>query len=81
MQRKGRTWLRIYPMIPKTKKPLEVRMGKGKGNIASWEAAVTPGTILFEVTSSNPKLIKDSLIHIQKKLGLKSKIISRNDKF
>ena len=68
-------------MVPKTKKPLEVRMGKGKGNVASWEATVIPGTILFEVTSSNFKLVKDSLLHVQKKLGLKSKLISRDDKF
>ena len=73
--------MRVYPIIPKTKKPLEVRMGKGKGNVTSWEAVVTPGTVLFEVTSSNIKLIKDSLLHIQKKLGLKSKLISRNDEF
>jgi len=80
LQRKGKIWLRIYPMIPKTKKPLEVRMGKGKGNVAFWEGQVKPGDLLFEITTLDKKLALKGLEQVQKRLGLNSKIIIKNQK-
>ncbi len=49
LKRKGKVWIRIFPDKPISKKPLEVRMGKGKGNVENWVAVVKPGTMLFEV--------------------------------
>jgi len=80
LQRKGKIWLRIYPMIPKTKKPLEVRMGKGKGNVVFWEGQVKPGDLLFEITTLDSKLALKGLEQVQKRLGLNSKIIMKNQK-
>lgn len=79
LQRKGQIWQKIYPMNPKTKKPLEVRMGKGKGNVEYWEQQIQPGIILFEITSNDLKLAYNGLFQIQKRLGLKSEIILKND--
>lgn len=81
LQRKGKIWLKVYPMIPKTRKPLEVRMGKGKGNVDHWEAYVDPGLILFELSVADIKLGLTGLKQIQKRLGLKSKIIFKNEVF
>ena len=79
LQRKGKIWLKVYPMIPKTRKPLEVRMGKGKGNVEYWECSLQPGIILFELTVSDIKLALTGLKQVQKRLGLKSKIIYKNE--
>lgn len=65
-------------MIPKTKKPLEVRMGKGKGNTHHWETSLKPGIILYEITTSDHKLALTGLNQVQKRLGVKSKIINKN---
>ncbi len=81
LQRKGKIWLRIYPMIPKTKKPLEVRMGKGKGNVSFWEGQLKPGDLLFEITTLDTKLALKGLDQVKKRLGLKSKIITKSQKF
>ena len=79
LQRKGKLWLRVYPMLPKTKKPLEVRMGKGKGKLSHWEIHVKPGLILYEITSLDIKICINGLKQIQKRLGLKTRIITNNE--
>jgi len=79
LQRKGKIWLRVYPMIPKTKKPLEVRMGKGKGNLHYWETTIFPGEILFELTTVDSKIAINGLKQVMKRLGLKSRIIHKYD--
>ena len=61
MKRQGRVWIRIFPDVPVTAKPIEVRMGKGKGSIEYWACRVKPGRIMFEVDGVNINL---SLIHI-----------------
>ena len=74
----GKLWVRFWPTVSRTKKPLEMRMGKGKGNVEFWISQVKAGTILFEIN----KLIltteiKKSLFLAMKKLPLKSKLIQR----
>jgi len=58
-KRQGRIWLRIYPDVPVTKKPAEVRMGSGKGSVELWVARVKPGRILFEIGGVNPQITID----------------------
>ena len=61
MKRAGRVWIRIFPDVPVTKKPLEVRMGKGKGAIEGWVAVVRPGRILFEMDGVPEKMAVECL--------------------
>jgi large subunit ribosomal protein L16 len=61
MKREGRVWIRIFPDKPITKKPAEVRMGKGKGNPEYWVAPVKAGTILFEIDGVKPELAQEAL--------------------
>lgn len=79
LERKGKIWLRVYPMIPKTAKPLEVRMGKGKGNVSYWETSLYPGNILFEITTNELRYAEKGFLQVQKRLSFKSKIIKRNE--
>jgi large subunit ribosomal protein L16 len=58
IKRKGKVWLRIYPNIPITSKPLEVRMGKGKGNVDYWAARVRAGTVLFELCGIDINIVR-----------------------
>ena len=80
IKRGGNIWIRIFPDKPITKKPLEVRMGKGKGNVAFWEGQLKPGDLLFEITTLDKKLALKGLEQVQKRLGLNSKIIVKNQK-
>ena len=68
MKRAGRVWIRIFPDVPVSKKPTEVRMGKGKGTPEYWAARVKPGRIMFEIDGVSPEVAKTaldlSLIHI-----------------
>ncbi len=75
--KKGRFWLRIFPHKPKTKKPPEVRMGGGKGDVENYVALVRPGTILFEVAGLDKKSLQDALKSISYKLPIKTKIVSK----
>jgi len=61
MKREGNVWIRIFPDKPITRKPLEVRMGKGKGNLEFWAAVVKPGRIMFEVDGVSEAVAKASL--------------------
>ena len=79
MKREGNVWIRIFPDKPITRKPAEVRMGKGKGNLEFWAAVVKPGRILFEVDGVDEKTAKQSLLLAAGKLPIKTKFITRRD--
>ncbi len=79
MKREGQVWIRIFPDKPVTKKPAEVRMGKGKGAPEYWVAAIKPGTILFEATGVSPDLAKESLRLAAQKLPVRTKFIVSRD--
>ncbi len=76
-KRQGRIWLRIYPDVPVTKKPAEVRMGSGKGSVELWVARVKPGRIIFEIGGVNPAIAKEALELGAAKLPIKTRIVSR----
>ena len=79
MKREGNVWIRVFPDKPITRKPLEVRMGKGKGNLEFWAAVVKPGRILFEVDGVDEKTARASLSLAAGKLPIKTKFIKRRD--
>lgn len=79
MKREGQVWIRIFPDTPITKKPLEVRMGKGKGAPEYWVANVRPGTILFEATGVSLEIAKEALRLAAQKLPVKTKFVVRRD--
>ena len=79
MKRQGQVWIRIFPDKPITKKPAEVRMGKGKGAPEYWAATVTPGRILFEVDGVEGDVAKEALRLASQKLPIKTKFIIRRD--
>ncbi|MEK9742245.1 MAG: 50S ribosomal protein L16 [Pelagibacteraceae bacterium] len=78
MQRKGRVWLRIFPNIPVSKKPIEVRMGKGKGSPEYFVYRVKPGRILFEIDGVDDAVAKEAFDLAAAKLPVKTKIVKRN---
>ena len=77
MKRAGKVWLRIFPNIPVSKKPTEVRMGKGKGNPEFWVCRVKPGRIIFEVDGVDEETAKIALYKASTKLPIKTKFIKR----
>ncbi len=79
MKRRGRLWIRIFPDKPVTQKPIEVRMGKGKGNPEYWVAVIRPGMMLFEVAGVSEQLAREALRLADAKLGLRTRFISRED--
>ena len=79
MQRQGQVWIRIFPDKPITRKPADVRMGKGKGDPAGWVAPVTPGRILFEVEGVSFDIAKEALRLAAQKLPVKTKFVVRRD--
>jgi large subunit ribosomal protein L16 len=79
MKREGQIWIRIFPDKPMTRKPAEVRMGKGKGNPEFWVATVKPGTILFESDGVPLDLAKESLRLASQKLPVRTKFVVRTD--
>jgi large subunit ribosomal protein L16 len=79
MKREGQVWIRIFPDKPITKKPAEVRMGKGKGSPEYWVAAVRPGTILFESDGVPLETAQESLRLAAQKLPVKTKFVVRKD--
>ena len=78
MKREGSVWIRIFPDKIITRKPAEVRMGKGKGNPEFWAAVVEPGRILFEVDGVTEAVARESLRLAATKLPIKTKFISRH---
>jgi large subunit ribosomal protein L16 len=79
MKREGNVWIRVFPDKPITKKPQEVRMGKGKGNPEYWAAVVEPGRILFEADGVPVAVAKEALELAAQKLPIKTKFIIRRD--
>lgn len=79
MKREGQIWVRIFPDKPITKKPAEVRMGKGKGNPEYWVAVVKPGTIIFEAEGVTEPIAREALRLAAQKLSVSTKFIKRRD--
>ncbi|MEO1451973.1 MAG: 50S ribosomal protein L16 [Bacteroidota bacterium] len=79
MKREGDMWIRIFPDKPITKKPAEVRMGKGKGNPEYWGAVVKPGRILFELDGVPEEVAREALRLAANKLPIKTKFVVRPD--
>ncbi len=79
MQRQGQVWVRIFPDKPITKKPAEVRMGKGKGNPEGFVAPVTPGRLIFEVEGVPFDIAKEALRLAAQKLPVTTKFVVRRD--
>src|SRR6187549_363923 len=79
MKREGKVWIRIFPDKPITKKPLEVRMGKGKGNPEGWEAPIQAGRIIFEVDGVTRAVALEAMMLAAHKMSVKTKFITRRD--
>ena len=79
IKRGGKIWIRIFPDVPITKKPIEVRMGKGKGSVDRWVAKVKPGRIMFEVDGVSESIAKEGLRLAAMKLPVKCRFVSRQD--
>lgn len=79
MKRDGKVWIRIFPDKPVSKKPLETRMGKGKGAPEFWVAVIKPGRIMFEVDGVSKELAHEALQLAAYKLPIKMKIVTRPD--
>ncbi len=79
MKRQGRVWIRIFPDVPVSKKPTEVRMGKGKGSVEYWAAKVKPGRIMFEIDGVNEEIAREALRLGAMKLPVKCRVVERED--
>lgn len=77
MKRQGKVWIRIFPHMAKTAKPLEVRMGSGKGSPESWVAVVKEGTIMFEVAGVTEEVAKEALRLAAHKLPVRTKVVKK----
>lgn len=75
--RRGKVWIRVFPDKPITKKPAEVRMGKGKGGLDQWVSVVRPGRILFEVGNVTKEQAQNALRRAAAKLGIKTRFVER----
>ena len=79
MKRQGRVWIRIFPDVPVTAKPVEVRMGKGKGAIDYWAAKVKPGRIMFEIDGVSEEIAREALRLGAMKLPVLTRVVVRED--
>ena len=79
MKRQGRVWIRIFPDVPVTAKPIEVRMGKGKGSVDRWVAKIKPGRIMFEVDGVAEDVAIEALRLAAMKLSVKCRFVKRQD--
>ena len=79
MKRQGRVWIRVFPDVPVTTKPAEVRMGSGKGAVEYWAARVAPGRIMFEIDGVPDDVARESLRLGAAKLPIKTKVVTRLD--
>jgi len=77
MKRKGKLWIRIFPDKPVTKKPIEVRMGKGKGDPEFWVAVILPGKMLFEIGGVPDAVARECLRLADTKLGIRTRLVTR----
>ena len=78
MKRRGKVWIRVFPQKSFTKKPLETRMGKGKGPLESWVAVVKPATVMFEVDGVTEAIAREAMRLAATKLPIHTKFISRH---
>ena len=79
VKRGGKIWIRIFPDKPITKKPLETRMGKGKGNPEEWVAVVKPGKVLYELEGVSEELAKSAIRLASNKLALRTRFVARGE--
>ena len=79
MKRQGRVWIRVFPDVPVTSKPIEVRMGKGKGSVDYWACRVKPGRIMFEVDGVPEEVAREALRLAAMKLPINTRTIQRED--
>ena len=79
MKREGKVWIRLFPDKPITKKPAEVRMGKGKGSPEYWVAVIKPGTIMFEVDGVSEEIAREAIRLAAQKLPVTTKFVVRPD--
>ena len=79
MKRQGQVWIRVFPDKPITKKPAEVRMGKGKGGVEGWVACVSPGRMIFECDGVDIETAREALRLAAQKLPIKTKFVIRRD--
>ncbi len=77
IKRGGKIWIRVFPDVPVTKKPLEVRQGKGKGNVEYWVAKVQPGKVLYEMEGVSEEIAKEAFRLAAAKLPIKTTVVSR----
>ncbi len=77
IKRQGKVWIRIFPDVPVSKKPLEVRQGKGKGSVEFWAARVKPGRIMFEMDGVPEQLAREAMALAASKLPIKTKFVTR----
>jgi large subunit ribosomal protein L16 len=77
MKRAGRVWIRVFPDVPVTKKPTEVRMGSGKGAVEFWAARVAPGRILFECDGVSRQIAREAMALAAAKLPIKTRFVAR----
>ena len=77
MKRQGKVWIRVFPDVPVSAKPIEVRMGKGKGSVDRWVARVAPGRILFEIDGVSEEIAREALRLGAAKLPIKTKVVKR----
>lgn len=79
VKRAGKLWIRVFPDKPITKKPLEVRMGSGKGGVEGWVAVVKPGRVLFEIAGVSEKEARDAFALASAKLPIETRVLVRGD--
>lgn len=79
IRRGGKVWINIFPHKPVTQKPLEVRMGAGKGNVEKWVAVVKPGKVMFELGGVSEEVAREALRLASHKLPIKTKFVKRED--
>jgi large subunit ribosomal protein L16 len=77
LQREGRVFMRVFPHKPISKKPVEVRMGSGKGDVDHWAALVKPGTLIYEVAGVSADLAKECLLRIAHKMPVRTRFVAR----
>ena len=79
MKRQGRVWIRIFPDVPVSSKPTEVRMGKGKGSVDFWACRVKPGRVMFEIDGVGESVAREALRLAAMKLPIKTRVVARED--
>ena len=79
MKRQGRVWIRIFPDVPVSAKPVEVRMGKGKGSTDYWAAKVKPGRIMFEIDGVSDEIAREALRLGAMKLPVTTRVVAKED--